>query len=550
MEFLRKNKLLIILVIFIYLSLFLLNIYSTIAPDEYNYSHIVGSGFERVDSLKDIGTSMKTLYFAWTGRIPVHALISFLLYLGIPFYNILNPIVFLLFLIYIIKNASKKIYPVFLPILLFLLLFTTKAFGEDFIWLSGSLNYLWTSCAMIIFIFYLYKYILEDNKINKINLIGLLILSFFVGWSQEAVAFMVGSAIIILLITNFKKILKFKKSKIIILGLIILLFGIGAMLLIFAPGNFCRLDNSGTSIQIKNIIKNFYAIKYLIIFYIITVLFSLFIHKKSQLNSNNSNIDYLKILKKQFIYFLLPVAIALLPMLIIPEFSDRVMLPYISFILIALLYNLEYIIEYFGEQKYFKQILNIGFILVIILCSIKLGKNIWFSYKYIQPMKEKNILQIENAKKQGKTEIVVSGFNAYDKVPDRKIILTFFPDLIDNDIVNYYMARYYKVDKIQSVIEGNYIVEVKLSDESDENEIIAYDIVDKKTEKKVGERIAKIPHPVGENTILKRIIFTIPKDKLGDYVVRLPENIKKKIVNCVVKDTEDVKVVNIEEVVY
>ncbi len=544
MGFMKKNKLLIILIIGIYVSILLLNVYSAMAPDEYNYSHIYNTD-QKIKSFSDIGISMKELYMTWTGRIPVHAMISLFLYVGIPFYNALNPAIFILFLIFIIKNATKDFKMIYLPILFALLLYGTNAFGEDFIWLSGSLNYLWTSCAMLIYIYYLYNYILEDKKINSTGLVAITILGFLVGFSQEVIAFITGASIIVLVFANIKKIFKFTNRKKIIIISMIIAFGIGAMFLIFAPGNFCRLETSGRKLEILNILKRFYWIKELIIFYIITLITNIFIDKKNK-NYSKDN-PYKKGFLKQFIYYFLPIIIALIPMLIISEFTDRVMLPYVSYILVAVIFNLNYIFKYLKTIKYEKIIVTSITILFVIICLIKIVPSIYFSYKYIEPIKQKNIEQLKIAKEKGQKEVVVSKFIDNNKVVDSKITVFFFPSVISKDIINYYMAKYYEVEKIQAVEDNNCIIEITLSEEST---VAPYDIIDKNTKEKIGERILNTPYPRGNDIVNKEIIFVIPRDKVGEYLVYLPENIKNKITKCVVKNIDEIKNVSIDEIVY
>ena len=90
----------------------------------------------------------------------------------------------------------------------------------------------------------------------------------------------------------------------------VLLFGIGAMLLIFAPGNFKRLDTNESKIQITNIITNFKQIGNLIGIYIISIFGVGFVRlSKEQIDKKD------KIWKNQ-IMILLSICIALLPMVI------------------------------------------------------------------------------------------------------------------------------------------------------------------------------------------------------------------------------------------
>lgn len=241
------------------------------APDEYNYSHIAWTE-HRLSGIKDIVTSQMSMYEKWTGRIPVHTMIQTILYAGTWTYELLNPIIFIAFIALIGSIVYKKQNYFKISLTMFLILFFVHGAGEKFIWLSGSINYLWTSTIMLGVIYYFYNIFMKNKKIKN-NLIPLFLgLSFFAGWSQENVAFILGSFIILIVLINFKKFIKFNKKEKVVIISSILLFGIGALLLIFAPGNFSRASNMGEGIQIKNILSNLKHMSGLIIIYMISIL--------------------------------------------------------------------------------------------------------------------------------------------------------------------------------------------------------------------------------------------------------------------------------------
>ena len=79
----------------------------------------------------------------------------------------------------ICKIFGKKPTCLQLFVILGLYLFTSVAFWEKFIWLSGSMNYLWTVTLMLVVMYYFYNILINNNKLNKVNIAILLIVSFF-----------------------------------------------------------------------------------------------------------------------------------------------------------------------------------------------------------------------------------------------------------------------------------------------------------------------------------------------------------------------------------
>lgn len=237
MERVKENKFIIILLVFLAICIFLIENSYLPAPDEYNYSHIAWTD-HKISGINDLITSQISLYQNWTGRIPVHTTIQTILWLGTWIYNIINPIIFIIFIILLGSIIKKEINYFKISLTLFLILFTIKAGGEKFIWLSGSINYLWTTTIMLGVMYYFYKILMKDKKLSNKEIPIFLILSFLAGWSQENVAFVLGTFIIMICLINIKKFLKYpKRDKAIIISSIII-FGIGALALIFAPGNF------------------------------------------------------------------------------------------------------------------------------------------------------------------------------------------------------------------------------------------------------------------------------------------------------------------------
>lgn len=228
------------IIIFFILVLILNRLYPLFA-DDWSYSFIYG-GNDRVKNIKDIFISQYRHYFMWGGRTIVHLIAQFLLFIPAWIADILNSIAYILltFLIYkIVRIGEAKESPlVFIFIQLFLW-FLLPAFGEDFLWITGSANYLWGTLFIILFFYPYCKLIFnnsqkQDKSILKATLF--FICGGIAGWTNEntALAMIIGCILILLWI-------KISKEKIpywAISGTIGAL--LGYILMVSAPGNYVR----------------------------------------------------------------------------------------------------------------------------------------------------------------------------------------------------------------------------------------------------------------------------------------------------------------------
>ena len=551
MEKLKKNKYTLLILCIVFICILFLNIYSLMSPDEYNYSHITWTN-QKLQSFFDILKSLKILYIQWTGRVICTGLIQFFTFIGVNYFYILNPIVFILFIVGIVKFSNiffynKKIDIFSLITVMFLILYTTVCFGEKFIWMSGALNYLWPVCAMIYYLLMLYQIIVYEKSLNIFQNIIFLILSFVVGLSQENVVFFSGMYIIFILFFNLKNILKANKKRIALILISLISFGIGAAILIFAPGNFSRLDSSQTHFSVVNIIKNLWHIKYLILSYVITSIIVYIKSKKDEKDSLNILDKSIKngrqLLKRELIYFVFPGIIAMLPMIIISEFPDRAMLSYEVCIIILVITNLKYLLNIFKvNQNYLRCVSGI----MLIFIFLELGYAVFVEYNYYRPYKEYFSVLFKQANQNDIKEVVVNEFEHYDKLKKSDILLDFFPKTLDGEIINSYMAIYYNLDSIMAKKENEYIVEVTLFENDNlEN----YNVIEIESNNIVSNRILNFQSRMPNYSLENRLIFKIPKDNIGTYFIALPSFMEENIKEVLLRDTLTKEILPKEEVI-
>ena len=205
----------------------------------------------------DILVSQYNHYFLHGGRTPVHIIVQFFCALiGKNLYSIITAFFFCLF-IYLLgktsmgpkKGAEKALY--FIPFTFFYLsIIHPKCFYST---IACGVNYLWSSviCLLMWYIF------TQKENIHKLAIIPTFILCFVAGWSHEGIVIPLSIALASFWFFEVRKIQHWKTAAIII-------FGIGAFLLVMAPGNFVRSGDS--SFSLKGVIKFFLLLR---VFYIL-----------------------------------------------------------------------------------------------------------------------------------------------------------------------------------------------------------------------------------------------------------------------------------------
>lgn len=490
MEKFKKNWTIALLLLIIAGCIFVLNISTLLSPDDYSYATVVGGDDLKITSISEIGQAVKYLYTNWTGRIIPHILIGIFMTTNIGILKVINTILFIVLLIYMTKFISRKSTYLSL-ITAFGFLVYGKMFGEKFTWISGSLNYLWTTAALVIYLYNIYGYFVENKTLKKWQKIILVLAVFLIGFSHEVMAFVGGSFLGILFLANIKKVWKTSKSDTLFLISSIILFGIGSILTIIAPGNIARSTlDAGSDGSLFACLGNYKDIKWQLLITAISIIIVGVLKQK-------------ELLKKEIIYFILPCMIATIPFSIMGYFPPRCFIPYEALIIIVTATNIQFIAEHF--QKYNKSIIIVSCILTIIVFA-RMLPNTYSAIRYIFPYKLKVTEQLEEAQAKGEKDVVVSKFLFTDKIHREDLINidNFFIDTSTGHGVNVYLSLYYKFDLIRAISDIDYLIEI----DTDIAQTIDYGIINKDTL----ELISVVPAS-------DKICFTIPKEKLGTYVV-------------------------------
>jgi hypothetical protein len=237
------GKVLPFLIIF---AFFLFNVFTPAAIDDFVYRYNF-SNWERISSIADIFDSQRAHYFMQGGRSVAHFFAQlFLMFDSKIIFDIFNTFIYFIFVMLIhfhIKASFVFNTWLFLAINIFLWIFV-PAWGQDFLWLGGSCNYLWTTTIVLLFLLP-FRLKLEHNnfRMKRILLVFFFPFAVIAGWTNENS----GAAVLFMLIVYFV-VKKMEKNQTVnrgggfeILGTIGFL--VGYLILILAPGNYARLDS-------------------------------------------------------------------------------------------------------------------------------------------------------------------------------------------------------------------------------------------------------------------------------------------------------------------
>lgn len=520
------------LLLLIMISIFLLCKSVLLSPDDYNYTFVQGmSDGTKVDSISNIIQTGKYFYANWTGRVLPHVLIGIFRNIPSIFYEIINTIVFVIFIITIDKVLNKKTS--FTGILsIFGYLVFSRMFGEKFAWISGSFNYLWPSTFLAIFIYYFYNYFIGEKDFDLKSKIAISLFAFVTGFMHENVAFVGGAFLCCICLFKIKDYIKFDKVKKITIAIIFIMFCLGAFATIFAPGNFTRVQRENVSLSANSLefFQNYKDNKKVLEVVLISMI-AVALSENYELfkNDNIKNIKKinLKIVKEEFIYFILPALIATIPMAFISYFPPRAFLAYEVMFMIVLSKNVTILIEKLKNYDIFVAIISIVMVLVIFG---KYSPSTLAEINYIIPYKEKITNQYESAKMNGQKDVLVSKFEymQWIHVEDEINISNFFPELNYKMPVNALISQFYGFDRVTAIGDDEYLIEIEVDTEG----INPYTIIEKEN-----------GNPIQYMEYDNYLRYSIPKEKLGSYVLDgRKNNIGDKIINYTVRGIKENKI--------
>lgn len=244
----------IVLLVIFAIGMYILNLHTPLLADDFGYSFSGVTGM-KLAGIYDIYLSQYQHYFSWGGRSVVHFLAQLFLMVDKSVFNVFNTLAYvtLVLLIYFHAVGRFKLYPALLLLINISLFLFSPAFGQVFLWVIGSCNYLWGT--LLVFL-YLVPYRMQFNRKTPVFNNKLLCLFFFcggiiAGWTNENM----GLALIVMIAVYIYS--YWDDNKKVYFWSVCGLAGatIGCILLIAAPGNFVRMETGGFSVHL---LSNFF----------------------------------------------------------------------------------------------------------------------------------------------------------------------------------------------------------------------------------------------------------------------------------------------------
>ena len=223
--FVYKGRFTILLIIVAIALFFWGNYIYPLCSDDYAYSYSFFTGM-RLLSLCDILDSQIVHWNTWGGRFFAHSIAQAFLIFDKVWFNIANTILYAICTM-IISVYAKKQFSTYSWLIVLLSFWVVMPYpGSAIFWLTGSCNYLWSTCLCVAYASLLFA---DSLKLRIYSFI----LAIPAGNSHEGIAFGLLSGIFIYALLTQEKKLQFYVSS--------LLFFIGFLSNCLAPGNFIRL---------------------------------------------------------------------------------------------------------------------------------------------------------------------------------------------------------------------------------------------------------------------------------------------------------------------
>ena len=185
-------------------AFFALNCLTPYYGDDYSYmfTYAAGAPKERITSLYGLWLSQLNHYRVMNGRAIVHTLVQlFLMPEGKLLFNVCNTLVFMALgfaVYYAAYGTFRELRPLSLFAVYALLWLVLPDFGQSCLWLTGSINYMWTAFVALCF---LLPYRAEGAGRGRawLRAPGMLLLGLLAGWSGENACIAAAVGVVLLL---------------------------------------------------------------------------------------------------------------------------------------------------------------------------------------------------------------------------------------------------------------------------------------------------------------------------------------------------------------
>lgn len=239
-----KNKYYYLLLLAVGVFFYILNVQTPFSHDDYAYcfyydvdSYTIRPTGIRVTGICQMFESMWHHYLCVNGRFVSHVLLQcFCAFWGKDFFNVCNTIVFMMFLNTIVLLSGHK-HSVFVVLFVFLVFMCVLPFpGQTMLWMTGSLNYLWTATFTLLYVYWLKN---QNRRTSSVFVhLVVFVVCLAIAWTNESITAPVALGLFLYFIFNKNQ---FK-------GIVITSYvgyALGAALIVLGPGTFARVSSGG-----------------------------------------------------------------------------------------------------------------------------------------------------------------------------------------------------------------------------------------------------------------------------------------------------------------
>lgn len=228
---------------------FVLNYLTPKANDDYIYTFfckyiqddLYFDVYHPITNVADIISSQINHYYIMNGRSIIHCFVQlFCGLLGKDCFNFFNTFVFLTFIVVILHYCKTSKSDLFFNMTLVVVsvFFLLPGFSDAFLWMTGSINYLWPATAVVFFLIVLDR--VKDKQFRPISIL-LVLFAFITGWSHEGISFPLAVSLVLYCILEHKKLSHYQ-------FLLVGCFVIGAIICTFAPATMHKVNGIQRSI--------------------------------------------------------------------------------------------------------------------------------------------------------------------------------------------------------------------------------------------------------------------------------------------------------------
>lgn len=206
-SFLRNRKWLTVLFLaLITLAIAILTWHLPFIGDDYIYNYVIENGADsdrQINSIYDLFVSQYNHLLTVNGRFIVHFILQFInAFIGKWFFNLLNPLFFLAYILLTAYYALGKVsFPAVVATTALVMFMPT--FADLYLWMAGSMNYLWTMVVVLIFLIQLDR---REDRLIGWSSWKILLLSFVAGCSHEGISVPIAVGLLAVALPSYWKI--------------------------------------------------------------------------------------------------------------------------------------------------------------------------------------------------------------------------------------------------------------------------------------------------------------------------------------------------------